>query len=299
MDLMSLLGWIVGFVLIIFSMMLKKGDTTGLFDYNILGSQIRAFIDMPSIMIVFGGVIAALMISFPAKFFKKIPKHMKIILFPTKYNPESYIVQIVEFAKEARINGLLALEDKLQDTEDLFLKNSLMLVVDSVEPEKVKNLLETELDYLDERHAQDRAFYDKAAGFAPAFGMIGTLIGLINLLGDLKDIASVAPNMAVALVTTFYGTLLANLVFSPISTKLKARHEEEYLCKMIISEGVQAIQAGDNPNFIQEKLTQLLPSSMILNSEMLEGGGGGGEEGGGKGKGKKAPKPKKEKKAKK
>ena len=135
----------------------------------------------------------------------------------------------------------------------------MMLIVDAVDPEKVKTLLETELDYLDERHAQDRAFYDKAAAYAPAFGMIGTLMGLINLLQSLTDPDAIAPAMALALVTTFYGTILSNLIFMPISNKLRVRHEEEYLCKMIVVEGVQAIQAGDNPKFIEEKLTQLIP----------------------------------------
>lgn len=271
MDLMSLLGWIISAALVVMGIVLGKNIDTGV--YSVDWKALIGFVDLTSIIIVIGGTFAALMVAFPGKCFVKIPKHLKIILFPTKYNPNVYIAQIVEFAKEARINGLLALEDKLNDTEDLFLKNSLMLVVDSVEPEKVHTLLETELEYLDERHAQDRAFYDKAAGFAPAFGMIGTLIGLVNLLANLSDAAKIAPAMAVALVTTFYGTVLANIVFSPISNKLKVRHEEEYLCKMIISEGVQAIQAGDNPKFIEEKLTQLLPSSMVKRSEKLEGDG--------------------------
>lgn len=292
MDLSSILGWVLGIILIIVGTMTGKNIDTNVIEFH--PENLGNFFDPTSVVIVIGGVICALMIAFPGKVFKKIPKHLKIVLFPTKYNPEMYIAQLVEFAKEARINGLLALEDKLQDVEDQFLKNSLMLVVDSVEPEKVKTLMETELEYLDERHAQDRAFYDKASGFAPAFGMIGTLIGLVNLLKNLDDLEMVAPNMAVALVTTFYGTILANLIFSPISNKLKTRHEEEYLCKMIISEGVQSIQAGDNPNFIKEKLTQLLPNSVIANSELLEGEGGGGEDGGKKKK--KEKKPKKEKK---
>lgn len=204
---------------------------------------------------------------------------MKIIFFPTKYNPQDYIVQIVELAKEARVNGLLSLEGKLEETKDPFLKNSMMLVVDAVEPEKVKALLETELDYLDERHAQDRAFYDKAAAYAPAYGMIGTLMGLVNLLKQLSDPDAIAPAMALALVTTFYGSILANMVFMPISNKLRIRHEEEYLCKLIVAEGVESIQAGDAPRFIEEKLTQLIPGFLIKNglpgSEKSEDNKGG------------------------
>ena len=257
MDLMSILGWILGIVLILFGIIFDSG--TG----DLLLVHLENFWDASSFAVVVGGVAAALMVSFPIKCFIRVPKHLKIVLFPTKYNPLDYIAQIVELAKEARINGLLSLESKLEDTKDPFLKSSMMLVVDAVEPEKVKRLLETELDYLDERHAQDRAFYDKAAAYSPAFGMIGTLMGLVNLLKELNDPDKIAPAMALALVTTFYGTILANLIFTPISNKLRVRHEEEYLCKMIIAEGVESIQAGDNPRFVEEKLTQLIPGYML------------------------------------
>ena len=256
MDLMSLLGYIFGIGFVHLSIMLES-------DFSITPGNLTQFYDLPSIMIVLGGTIAATMISFPGKSLGKIPKHLKIVLMPKKYNPQSYIEQIVYFAKEARINGLLALEDKLNAVEDKFLKNSLLLVVDSVEPEKVKALLNNELDYMDDRHNQDQAFYLQMAEYAPAFGMIGTLIGLINLLANLSDQAALAASMAVALITTFYGTIIANLFCKPIARKLKERHSEEYLCKMIIAEGVQAIQDGDNPNFIQEKLTRLLPVSSL------------------------------------
>lgn len=259
MDLMSIIGWILGIAMIFMGMVLQKVTVDGISHYEIFLSNLISFFDPTSIAIVIGGTIAALMISFPGKCFAKVGKHLKIVFMPTKYDPHKYIAEIVGFAKEARVSGLLALEDKLQNTKDEFLRNSLMLVVDSVDPEKVKQLLETELEYLDDRHSQDRAFYDKGANYAPAFGMIGTLIGLILLLKDLSDPSSLGPAMAVALVTTFYGTILANLIFNPISNKLKVRHEEEYLCKLIIAEGVQAIQAGENPRFIEEKLTQLLP----------------------------------------
>lgn len=258
MDLLSILGCIFSIILMILGIVLNGTDT----GYEVAFINLSNFYDLPSIAIVIGGTIAALMLSFPASYFLNVPKHLKIIFRPTKYNPISFIEQMVDFAKSARINGLLALEEKLTETEDPFLRNSLMLVVDAVEPEKVKTLMETELDYLDDRHSQARSFYDKGAAYAPAFGMIGTLIGLINLLKFLDDPAMIAPSMAVALVTTFYGTVLSNILFLPISNKLKARHDEEYLCKMIISEGIQSIQSGDNPRFIQEKLTQLLPYSV-------------------------------------
>ena len=256
-DLMSILGWVLGFGLMFIGCTLTRNIADGSYSFN-PGNMIN-FFDPTSLFIVFGGTITALMISNPGSALAKIPKHMQVILSPKHFEPTVYITQLVEYAKKARTNGLLALEEDLEQIDEGFLKSSLLMVVDSVDPEKVKQQLEAWMDHLDERHAQERGIYAMGASFAPAFGMIGTLIGLINLLKDLQDSASIGPNMAVALITTFYGTILANLIFTPIGNKLNARHEEEYLCDVIISEGVQAIQAGENPKFIQERLMNLLP----------------------------------------
>lgn len=258
MDLMIILGWIFAAVLIVFGIVFQSPDPAKGIPLGFVFSRLWSFLDWPSVAVTIGGTYAALMASFPLSAFANSFKHLRIILFPTKYDPYEYIAQIVEFAKEARMKGLLSLEDKLAYTKDEFLKRSLMLVVDSVEPEKVKQLLEAELEYLDERHTQARAFYEKGAGYAPAFGMIGTLMGLINMLKNMDDPDTIGPQMAVALVTTFYGTIMANVVFMPIANKLKIRHDEEFLCKVLICEGVQAIQSGENPRFIEEKLTMLL-----------------------------------------
>lgn len=257
MDIMTIIGWIVLVVLVLYGIMFNSDSS------SFIVENLNNFWDPNSVAVVLGGVVAALMVSFPLKCFAKIPRHLKIIFFPKKYNPQKYIDDVVNLAEEARSNGLLSLEAKLEETKDDFLKNGMMLVVDAVDAEKVKSILESELEYLDERHAQDRAFYDKAAGYAPAFGMLGTLMGLINMLKQLDDPDAIAPAMALALVTTFYGTLLANGIFTPISNKLRIRHEEEYLCKMIVMEGIQGIQAGDAPRFLREKLEQLIPGYMV------------------------------------
>ena len=165
---------------------------------------------------------------------------------------------------------LLSREDKLNEIAEPFLHNSLMLVVDSVDSEKVRKAMETELEQLDERHALDRRFYEKAASYAPAFGMIGTLVGLILMLGNMSDVDALAKGMAVALITTLYGSLLANIIFLPMASKLKARHEEEFLCKQLVMEGVLAIQEGENPKFIEEKLFKLLPASYKKTEEEKE-----------------------------
>ncbi len=274
MDIFTLLGWLVAIVVVLFGILFDKNA-------GFVMDNLQNFWDSSSVVIVIGGVVSALMVAYPLKTFAKIPKHLKILFLPPKWDPKQYIVQIVDMAKEARINGLLSLESKLAETKDQFLKTSMMMVVDAVEPEKVKQVLEAELDALDDRHSQDRSFYDRASAFGPAFGMIGTLMGLINLMKSLDNPDAIAPAMAVALVTTFYGSILANVIFTPISSKLKARHDEEYLCKLIIVEGVQSIQAGDNARFIEEKLTQMLPA-YTLKKGLPGGGASSGGDGGGK-----------------
>jgi len=273
-DIMSILGWVFGFGLMYVGICLTKDIASGSYAFD--PGNIVNFFDPTSLVIVVGGTFTALMVSYPGSQIAKIPKHLMIVLTPKQYEPIKYIDQLVEFAKKARINGLLALEEDLDHIEDNFLKSSMMMVVDSIDPEKVKQQLETRLEHLDERHASERGLYQKGAGYAPAFGMIGTLIGLINLLKNLEDSSSIGPNMAVALITTFYGTVLANLIFTPIANKLEARHDEEFLCNMIICEGVQAIQAGENPKFIQERLMNLLPH--YKQDLVGSGSGGGGED---------------------
>ncbi len=267
MDLMSILGWLLMIGTVIFGIMFDSKTV------SFIPDNIGNFWDPSSVAVVLGGVITALMVSFPISIFGKIPRHLKIIFAPRKYNPQKYIDEVVELAEEARSNGLLSLEAKLEETKDEFLKNGMMLVVDAVDAEKVRSILEKELEYLDDRHARDRAFYDMAAGYGPAFGMVGTLMGLINMLKQLSDPDAIAPAMALALVTTFYGSILSNGIFLPISNKLKIRHEEEYLCKMIVMEGIQGIQAGDAPRFLREKLEQLIPGYIVKKGSKGKGGG--------------------------
>ena len=244
MDIMSILGIIIAVGFVTFGMVF---DTETM---HFMFSNLKAFLDPTSFAITIGGTIGVLMISFPAKNFKKIGKHLKIVFKPEKYDTAQYIDQIVEIAKEARMKGLLSLEDKLNDIHDPFLHNSLLLVVDSVDLE--------------------REFYERGASAAPAFGMIGTLIGLILMLGNMSDVDKLAQGMAVALITTLYGSLLANVIFTPMANKLKARHDEEFLCKTLIMEGVIAIQEGENPKFIEEKLYKLLPATQMKLMEEVQ-----------------------------
>lgn len=252
MDIIGLIGLVLALVLMVFGIVFTESA--------LVFSNLINFIDYPSVAITIGGTFAVLMVSYSIESFIKIPTHLKIVFFPEKYDPMSYIQTLTSFAKEARIKGLLSIESKLADVKDEFMKKSLMLVVDSIDAEKVNQILETELDYLEARHISDMEFYSKGAAYAPAFGMIGTLIGLVNMLQQMSDPNSIGPAMAVALLTTLYGSMLANIFFLPVANKLKIRHEDEMVCKMIVADGVKAIQAGENPRFIEEKLLLLVES---------------------------------------
>ncbi len=279
-DIMSIVGLLLAFAMMVMGIILVKNTAEdGTVTYTIEMGNFSSFIDPTSVAIVVGGTFACLFIMFPGNMLAKIPKHIGIVFLPQQYVPTKYIEQIVELAKTARINGLLSLEEKAAEIKDPFLKNSIQMIVDSVDPEKVKVQMESWIDDLDDRHSSERAIYNQGAALGPAFGMIGTLIGLINMLKSLQDIESVGPNMAVALITTLYGSMLANIFFSPFANKLGVRHEEEMLCKRIVCEGIQAIQSGENPNLIQDRLMHMLPEYQ-LKKLAKKGGGAAAAEGG-------------------
>ncbi|PKM55654.1 MAG: motility protein A, partial [Firmicutes bacterium HGW-Firmicutes-3] len=168
------------------------------------------------------------------------------------------IRNIIELSNVARKEGLLALEEAADNIDDDFLKKGIMLVVDGTDPELVRNILETELIFIGGRHKEVASFWEKVAEMGPAWGMIGTLIGLINMLGSLDDPSAIGPAMAVALLTTMYGSLLANLVATPFAEKLKIKSGQEMLLKEVMIEGLLSIQAGENPRVIEEKLKAFL-----------------------------------------
>lgn len=270
MDLSTIIGIVVGFVIIVVGIGFDK-----------LGN----FVDVGSVFLTIGGTICGVMASFPFSHFAKMGKHMKIITQGKRYDYQALIDQLVEMAQMARQNGLLSLEEKANEVDDLFFKQGLMLVVDATEEDEIRSRLENELDAIADRHDSGVAIYEKASSYAPAFGMIGTLVGLVNMLKsmdlDSGGASSLGADMSVALVTTFYGCILANLIFGPIAKKLRIRNDEEMRYRQIMVEGIMSIQAGDNPKFLKEKLASYLDQktqNKILNSD----GSGGGEEGGGK-----------------
>ena len=276
MDLSSIIGVVAGLVLVIF--------------VGIGPSKIGNFWDPQSIAIVLGGTLAAVIASYPFSMLKNVVKHAKILVQGKSYNTGTLIDTLVDMAQLARKNGLLALEERTNDIDDVFFKQGIMLIVDATEPEEVRTMLENEVDATSQSHDESAAIYEKASSYAPAFGMVGTLVGLINMLKAMNMEAGGAddlgPAMSTALVTTFYGSLLANLFFLPLAKKLRVRNEEELLYRQIMIEGILAIQSGDNPKFLKEKLLTFLAQK---DREKIAGSEGGeGDQ-----------KPKKEKKSKK
>ena len=251
------------------------------------GGKLGDFIDPPSLLITVGGTIMTVISNYPPSILKAIPKHLKIVMNTKNFAPEEYIDKLVELAQVARKNGLLSLEAEIEQVEDPFFKQSLTMIVDSNDSDKVREILENDLDCLSARHQTVAGMYERGAGIAPAFGMIGTLVGLVNMLKGMnleEGTGNLGNAMGTALITTFYGSILGNMIFAPIANHLHLRDAQEMLCKSLIIEGVLAIQAGENPKFLKEKLVSFLSQKQ---REMGGDGADGGDGGGKKKKGKK------------
>lgn len=255
MNISLIIGWVLSFGLVVFGILFNEGQ--------IQPTNFTNFIEISSLAITVGGTIGCLVGSFPMSYLAGVPKRLKMAVLPKKYNPTEYIEEIVKYAQVARTRGLLALEESANQCSDPFMKSSLMMIVDANDPEKVRGMLDDTIMFMVERHEQGRAFFEKGVGIFPAFGMLGTLIGLINMLAsmDFDHPEKLTGGMAQALITTFYGSLFANVIMAPIGMALKNLHEDELLCMQIIEEGVLAIAGGSNPRYIQEKLEFMLPKS--------------------------------------
>ncbi len=243
MDIATLIGMIGAFVLIISGMGI---------------SRLGAFIDIPSILIVVGGTIASLFTAFPLGRVLAAVGVAKNAFFTKPATPASTIKQLVEFAEQARREGILALEARASEIEDEFLRKGIQLAVDGTEPELIKDILSTEITFIETRHENGGKIFDFAATLSPAFGMIGTLIGLVLMLGNMNDIESIGPNMAVALITTLYGSIIANAICLPINEKLKGYSAQEIMVKELMLEGIMSLQSGDNPRIVEQKLTAFI-----------------------------------------
>ncbi|MCL1924787.1 MAG: motility protein A [Defluviitaleaceae bacterium] len=254
MELGSILGLIIGLLVFFVSMLLAvDGD---------FGMMITAYIDGVSAIIVFGGTFFSAFLAFPLDKVLGAVKSVGIIFKPLNANPRGSITEIIELANLARREGILALEERASTMEDPFLKKGIMLIVDGTDPELVRSILETEMTYIETRHSNVRIVWDYFGSQAPAWGMVGTFVGLIAMLLNLDDPDNLGPAMAVALITSLYGAFIANLLAIPISRKLKFFNNEELIMKEISLEGMLSIQAGENPRIIEEKLKSFLSPKM-------------------------------------
>lgn len=247
MDIASVVGLLVGASLLIVAVVIAPGSALG------------AFIDYPSMMVVVGGAISAVLISFPLKNFLGLFRVLKKVFFNKQENFGGIIEQLVSLAETARRDGLLALEGKLEEVANPFMVLGIQMTVDGTRPEVIEDVLRSELDAVATRHKAGKGVVDQLGRFAPAFGMIGTLMGLIIMLGNMDDPSSIGSGMAVALITTLYGAIMSNLIFLPFAQKLGFINQQELLAMEIVVRGIKGIQAGDNPRVIEQKLNTFVP----------------------------------------
>ena len=273
MNITYIIGVVGAVVIMLIGMMF--GGESGL----LTPKQVGNFWDPASVFITIGCTLFIIVASFPPSALKDIPKHFKVLMNTKGNNPLAIIDELVDLAQVARKNGLLALEERGNQQEDPFFKQCIMLIVDNNDADQAREIMMNDIEQSSARHEAGAGMYDRGSSVAPAFGMGGTLVGLINMLKAM-DVESgggnLGPAMATALVTTLYGCVLAHMIFGPIANQLRQRDEEEMLCKLIIVEGIMSIQAGSNPKALREKLLTFVAQRQRE---------GGGEQKGGKGEG--------------
>lgn len=261
MDIASLVGLILGMVMVVFGILSSGGNI------------VEDFMDLPSVIITIGGSLAGTLASHKLADFISGLKGIGLAMKePSVGDASEVISNIINLSNISRKEGLLALEEATHDMDDEFLKKGINLVVDGTDPDLVRGILETDLINLEARHKKVIGFWEKWAELGPAWGMIGTLIGLVNMLKNLTDSSSIGPNMAVALLTTLYGSLIANWLAGPTAAKLKVNNDMEIMMREITVEGLLSIQAGENPRVIEEKLKSFLAPSDRDNAGSEDGG---------------------------
>lgn len=251
MDLFTILGLVFAFGLIVAAI--------------VTGGPLIAFIDVASVLIVLLGSGAALMVAFPSGQLKNSLAILRNCFVSPKRDPEAVMQLMKEMSNKVRRDGgLLALEDMTSEFEDEFLKRGVQMIVDGYDPQAIQEVLYLEIDKISERHTSNADIFESLGAFAPAFGMIGTLVGLVQMLQSLDDPTKIGPAMAVALLTTFYGSVVANVFAIPIAKKLNVRSDEEIAEKTLMAHGLLSILAGENPRFMAERLkVQVAPALRI------------------------------------
>ncbi len=262
MDIASLIGIIMGFLMLVYGIISNHAD-------------VMTYLNFPSAIITFGGALFATMLSYSMQDFLNGLKSVKLVFKTSAMNTSDMIKSIIDLSNVARKEGLLSLEEAAADLDEPFLKKGILLIVDGTDPDLVRGIMETELVSIESRHRTVIGFWEALASMGPAWGMIGTLVGLVNMLNNMSDPSRIGGDMAVALITTLYGSVLANWLCTPVAGKLKAQNAQEMQLKEIMVEGLLSIQAGDNPRVIEEKL-----KSFLAPKERTSEGGdeAGGEE---------------------
>lgn len=245
MDIATIVGIISAFGLVVFAIF--------------MGGGLVLFINIPSALIVGGGTIGATMINYPLGDMLKVVSVVKNTFFSNNTPAIERIKKLVEYADKSRKEGILALEPELKNIKEEFFKKGIQLLIDGMEPQEIREILETEVEFIRSRHELGAELFITMGTFAPALGMIGTLIGLVQMLQTMDDPSSIGPAMAVALLTTFYGSILANLVCIPLAGKLKTRSKEEMLEKEMTIRGILSLSNGDNPRILEQKLKVFVP----------------------------------------
>ncbi len=235
----------MGFSLILWAM-LSKGT-------------VEMFMDPRGLAIVAGGTIAVALMSFPLRQVLAVSKVIKHAFLTKPRNPRALIAELVKFAEVARRDGILALENITRDNDNKFLVSGIQMAVDGTDPELIEQIMSSEVETVADRHSGGKSLLDNMGKFAPAFGMIGTLVGLVLMLANMDNPEAIGPGMAVALLTTLYGSMAANMVFLPLGQKLALRSQEEIMLMSITMRGVMSIQSGDNPRIVEQKLKIFLP----------------------------------------
>ena len=256
MDLGTVFGLIGTWALILWAMM--------------AGGGLIIFVDVPSIVLVVGGSATVVILCFPMPYVKNLVKTLKKGFFHKAESTNKLITDMVSYAEIARRDGILSLENVTKDLDDQFIVNGIQMAVDGTDPELIEQIMDTDLENLIERHSTSKAILDALGKYAPAFGMIGTLVGLVIMLQNMDDPSKIGPGMAVALLTTMYGAIIANAFAMPLADRLARRSSEEVLLKTIIIKGVMSIQSGDNPRIVEQKLRTFLPPSTRHGDESQE-----------------------------
>ncbi|WP_342415711.1 flagellar motor protein [Paenibacillus sp. FSL R10-2782] len=251
MDITIVLGIIAGIIALIGGFLWEGGQFTGLLQGT-------------SALIVFGGTLAAVVISYPASKLKSIPAALRMAFSREENLSEQYIEDLVSMAATSRRSGVLALERISSEHPNAFLREGLQLVIDGTEQEQIKQILELELDTIEHKHEGYAKIFESAGGYAPTMGIIGTVMGLIHVLGSLTEPTALGPSIAVAFIATLYGVASANLIFLPIASKIRACSESEMVTMDLLLQGILAIQNGENPKLVRKKLEFFIRSEQNL-----------------------------------